>query len=56
MSGWCSLAVNGLHGVGLEYLDGLGGVLSLYQIWGGDGSKIRFWPDALCGEKALKVI
>jgi hypothetical protein len=55
--GWCSLAPNGPHGVGLwkNIKKGWSLFCSHTRFEPGDGSKIRFWNDVWCGELSLKV-
>jgi hypothetical protein len=55
--GWCSLASNRPHGVGLwkHIKRGWSLFFSHTRLVLGDGSKIKFWDDVWCRELPLKV-
>jgi hypothetical protein len=54
--GWCSSVISGSHGVGLwkHICNGWQVFTRHIRFDPGDGSKIRFWEDIWCGDRALK--
>jgi hypothetical protein len=54
--GWCSGDISGSHGVGLWKYTYKGWQVfkSHFRFDPGEGSKIRFWDDIWCGDRALK--
>jgi hypothetical protein len=56
--GWRSGVISGSHGVGLWKYICLGwqNFRRFFKYDVGEGSKIRFWDDVWCGERALKEV
>jgi hypothetical protein len=54
--GWCSGVISGSHGVGLWKFICMGWLnfRRFFKYDVGEGSKIRFWDDVWCGDRALK--
>jgi hypothetical protein len=54
--GWCSRVISGSHGVGLWKYICMGWQVfrSHFRFDPGEGSRIRFWEDIWCGDRALK--
>jgi hypothetical protein len=56
--GWRSGVISGSHGVGLWKFICMGWLnfRKFFKYDPGDGSKIRFWDDVWCGDRALKEV